>query len=124
MNNQEVTMTQTAPPTGFEALDKALRAADLAISLVRRVPAPLRSLADQVVRSASSVPGNLAEGFGRFGRDRLHHYRIAYASAREVDSHLRLLCLRDAIPLDQADVALQLFDEVRAMTWRLLHPVR
>ena len=115
-------MTQTAPPTGFDALDKALRAADLAISLVRRVPAPLRSLADQVVRAASSVPGNLSEGSGRFGRDRLHHYRIAYASAKEVDSHLRLLCLNGAIPLDQAGVTLQLFDDVRAMIWRLIHP--
>ena len=116
-------MTQTAPPTGFEALDKALRAADLAISLVGKVPAPLRSLADQVVRSASSVPGNLSEGSGRSGRDRLHHYRIAYASAREVDSHLRLLCLRDAIPRDQAMTALNLFDDTRAMIWRLMHPI-
>ena len=115
-------MTQTAPPTGFDALDKALRAADLAISMVRRVPAPLRSLADQVVRAASSVPGNLAKGSGRSGRDRLHHYRTAYASAREVDSHLRLLCLSRAIPFDQAGVALDLFDDTRAMIWRLLHP--
>jgi four helix bundle protein len=122
MNNQEVTMTQTAPPTGFDAHDKAVKAAALAISLVGRVPAPLRSLADQVVRAASSVPGNLSEGAGRTGRDRLYHYRIAYASAREVDSHLRLLSLSDAIPLDQATIALDLFDDTRAMIWRLIHP--
>ena len=117
-------MTQTAPPTGFEALDEALRAADLSISLARRVPAPLRSLADQVVRAASSVPGNLSEGSGRSGRDRIHHYRIAYASAKEVDSHLRLLCLNEAIPLDQAMAAMQSFDDTRAMIWRLIHPRR
>jgi four helix bundle protein len=122
MNNQEVTMTQTAPQSGFEAHDKAVRAAALAISLVTRIPAPLRSLADQVVRSASSVPANLAEGSGRSGRDRTYHYRIAYASAKEVDSHLRILCLSRAIPLDQAGIALELFDGVRAMTWRLIHP--
>jgi four helix bundle protein len=108
--------------TCFDALDKAVTAAGLAISLVIRAPAPLRPIADQVVRSASSVPANLAEGAGRFGRDRAHHYRISYASAKEVDSHLRILCNSGAVSSKKADVALQLFDEVRAMTWRILHP--
>ena len=35
---------------------KALKAAGISIALVMRVPAPLKSLADQVIRSASSVP--------------------------------------------------------------------
>ncbi len=87
-----------------------------------RVPAPLKSIADQVIRSASSVPANLAEGRGRSGRDRLHHWRIAYGSAREVDTHLRLLLGTGAIEAPQAESALQLFDDVRAITWRLLHP--
>ena len=65
MNNPEVTMQQTARETGFDALDKANEAAIIAISLVMRVPAPLKSIADQVIRSASSVPANLAEGRGR-----------------------------------------------------------
>jgi four helix bundle protein len=113
-------MHETA--TGFEALDKAVRAAGLAIALAKRIPAPLKSLADQIIRSASSVSGNLSEGAGRSGRDRLHHYRIAYASAKEVDSHLRLLCISGAIPPGKAITALILFDDVRAMTWRLLYP--
>ena len=83
--------------TGFDAHDKAVTAAGLAISLVMRVPAPLKPIADQVIRSASSVPANLAEGSGRSGRDRLQHWRIAYASAKEVDTHLRLLCLAHAV---------------------------
>ena len=62
-----------------------------------RVPAPLKPIADQVIRSASSVPANLAEGHGRSGRDRQHHWRIAYASAKEVDSHLRLLAAASAV---------------------------
>ncbi|MCK5379615.1 MAG: four helix bundle protein, partial [Acidobacteria bacterium] len=74
------------------------------------------------IRSASSVPANLSEGHGRAGRDRTHHYRIAYASAKEVDSHLRLLAQARAIDKVRTNTALELFDQVRAMTWRLLNP--
>jgi len=84
----------------------------------------LKSLADQLIRSASSVPANLAEGHGRFGRDRIHHWRIAFASAKEVDCHLRLLSQSGAINQRRAQATIQLFDEVRAMTWRLMHPKR
>ena len=115
-------MQQTARETGFDALDKANNAAIIAISVAMRVPAPLKSIADQVIRSASSVPANIAEGRGRSGRDRLHHWRIAYGSAREVDTHLRLLLGAGAIDASQANSALQLFDDVRAITWRILHP--
>ena len=108
--------------SNLTAYSKALEAAGVALALVSRVPAPLKSIADQVIRSASSVPANLAEGHGRFGRDRIHHWRISYASAKEVDCHLRLLAGARAIDRSQAATAIGLFDEVRAMTWRLLHP--
>jgi four helix bundle protein len=122
MNDPEVIMTNALPATGFDALDKALEAASIAVSLVTRVPSPLKPIADQVVRSASSVSANIAEGAGRSGRDRAHHWRIAYASAKEVDCHLRLLCVSRAVPPGKATTALQLFDDVRAITWRILHP--
>ena len=122
MNNPEVIMHDTPPRNTLVAYEKALVAAGSAIGLVQRVPAPLKSLADQVIRSASSVPANLAEGHGRTGRDRIHHWRIAYASAKEVDCHLRLLKEAGAIDRQQATKSIDLFDEVRAMTWRLLHP--
>jgi four helix bundle protein len=123
MNDPEVTMLES-PSNQLIALTKALEAAGLALFLARTVAAPLRSLADQVVRSASSVAANLSEGHGRSGRDRLHHWRIAYASAKEVDTHLRLLARAGAIDVGRARAALELFDEVRAMTWRLLQPRR
>jgi four helix bundle protein len=122
MNNPEVKMPETTPPTGFDALDKATTAAGIAISLVMNVPTPLRPIADQVVRSASSVPANLAEGAGRAGRDRLHHFRIAFGSAKEVDRHLRLLLGAEAVEPRRTGQSLRLFDDVRAMTWRLIHP--
>jgi four helix bundle protein len=87
-----------------------------------RVPAHLKSIADQVIRSASSVPANLAEGHGRSGRDRQHFWRIAYGSAKELDSHLRLLLQTGVVDERGATTALNTFDEVRAMTWRLLNP--
>ena len=115
-------MRNALPTTGLIAHSKALEAAAIAISLVLLVPAPLKIIADQVIRSASSVPANLSEGHGRSGRDRIYHWRIAYASAKEVDTHLRLLTGAGAIDCTQATTAIQLFDEVRALTWRLLHP--
>ena len=121
MNDPEVTMLEP-PPNQLIALTTALEAAGITLAIARRVPAPLKSLSDQVVRSATSVAANLSEGHGRSGRDRLHHWRIAYASAKEVDTHLRLLAGAGAVDVKRARSALDLFDQVRAMTWRLLHP--
>jgi len=122
MNNQEVIMLKPVQQPGLIAHRKALEAAGIATSLVMRVPAPLKSLADQVIRSASSVPANLSEGHGRSGRNRLHHWRIAYGSAKEVDTHVRLLIEAGTLDVVRASTAINLFDEVRAMTWRLLNP--
>ena len=114
-------MSNAATNTDLIAHTKALEAAGFAIKLVMRVPAPLKPIADQVIRSAASVPANLAEGHGRIGRDRSNHWRIAYASAKEVYSHLHLLLGAGAINAAQTETAIQLFDDVRALTWRLLH---
>ena len=122
MNDPEVTMSSALSNTRLVVHEKALDAAGIAIRLVLTVPAPLKSIADQVIRSASSVPANIAEDHGRSGRDRLHFWRIAYASAKEADSHLRLLTRAGAVNRTRANEVLSVFDEVRAMTWRLLHP--
>jgi len=122
MNDPEVTMSNALASTNLIAHEKALAAAGDAISLVLRVPAPLKSIADQVIRSASSVPANLAEGHGRTGRDRVHFWRIAYASAKEVDSHLRLLERAGVVNTGNVARVLETLDQVRAMTWRLINP--
>ncbi len=118
--------TPLPPPSGTRLLANtvALEAAGAAVALAMALPPRFRSLADQLVRSASSVPANLAEGSGRFGRDRVHHWRIAYGSALEVDSHLRLLAAAGAVDQERAADVLELFDRVRAMTWRLINPRR
>ena len=70
-------MLDARTTTDLVAHSKALEAAGTAIRLVMRVPAPLKSIADQVIRSASSVPANLAEGHGRSGRDRQRRLKPA-----------------------------------------------
>jgi four helix bundle protein len=111
-------MSTTRQHSTLIAHDKALEAAGTAIRLVMRVPTPLKSIADQVIRAAASVPANLAEGAGRCGRDRHNLWRIAYASAREVDSHLRLLAHAGAVDGARAAAALAAFDEVLARSAR------
>ncbi len=78
----------------------------------------------QVAAGGEFGPAPLAEGHGRAGRDRFHHFRIADASAKQVDSHLRLLAQAGAINRAKTEKALSIFDEVRAMTWRLLNRKR
>ncbi|MCP4900775.1 MAG: four helix bundle protein [bacterium] len=122
MKDTEVTMLDSQPTKDLIAYTVALDAAAMSLALVKRVPAPFKSLADQIVRAASSVAANLSEGNGRFGRDRFNHWRIAYGSAKEVDTFLCLLSGAGVVDSSQAKQAADLFDEVRAMTWRLLHP--
>jgi four helix bundle protein len=68
---------------------------ELAIDLVRQLREPLAAirrhdpdLAKQATRALASVPLNVAEANGRAGRDRLHHFRIALGSLRELGAAL------------------------------------
>lgn len=60
--------------------------------ITRQFPRDERfALTDQVRRSASSVPMNIAEGYGRRGiKDKLNFYNIAEASLNEADYQLLL----------------------------------
>jgi len=110
--------------TGFDAHDLARDAAILVLGLVRRAPPTLRALTDQTVRAVTSVPLNLAEGAGRRGRDRLHHWRIAYGSVLEARTALELLVATGSVDAEAAAAADALLDRVAAMAWRLTHPAR
>ena len=111
-------------PTGFDALDLAQRAAIHVLELLRPAPPTMRALTDQALRAVTSVPLNLAEGAGRCGRDRLHHWRIAYGSALEARTALELLAATGCVDAAAAATAEALLDRVSAMTWRLVHPGR
>ena len=106
------------------ALELAIEAADKVLALLEHVPAKYRCLAEQGQRSATSAPLNLAEGAGRRGRARCHHYEIAYGSSRETMALIRVLALRKLVPNDESSEALTALDRTCATTWRLLHPRR
>ena len=72
-----------------------LVAYDLALDLVHRLREPLATLrrqdadlAKQAYRALASVPLNIGEACGRVGRDRLHSFRIALGSLRELGAAL------------------------------------
>ena len=104
----------------LEAEAVASEAAVAVFRLAEGLAVAHKGLGDQVTRAASSVVLNLAEGSGRFGRDRMQYYRIAYASSRETSAALRLLAGLRAVPADEAARVLALLDRVQAVTWRLM----
>jgi len=63
---------------------------------------------------------NISEASGRAGKDRIHMFRIAYASAHEADMGIELLVLAGHLEEGATTRARGLLDRVRAMTWRLM----
>lgn len=54
-------------------------------------PQEVYGLSSQVQRSAVSIPSNIAEGYARISkRDQANFYRIAFASARELETQLEI----------------------------------
>jgi four helix bundle protein len=75
----------------LDARSIAMQVAILLLSKLDKVPARYRDLADQARRAVTSTPLNIAEGSGRIGKDRAHHFRIAHGSAQETTVALQLL---------------------------------
>src|SRR5882672_6579178 len=95
------------------------------ISSLRDVVSVIRkhepTLANQIIRSASSVAANLAEGNGRQGKDRLHFFRIAAGSAEETRAHLQVALAWGWLGAEQISSPLALLDRELALLWGLTH---
>ena len=101
---------------------------EVSMELIRSLAAPVGviarfdpDLARQLRRSATSVPLNIAEGNQRVGRDRLHLFRVADGSAREVVAGLEAAAAWGYLDAAAVSPAFALADRVAAMLWRLTH---
>ena len=103
-----------------------LDAQHLALDLIRLLR-PVRDrltqraprLADQLERAATSVALNLAEGSGRFGRDKRRAYRVAYGEIAEVKAALAAAVAWGHVEADSVGDALALADRVARVAFAL-----
>ncbi|MCC6995413.1 MAG: four helix bundle protein [Deltaproteobacteria bacterium] len=104
----------------------ALEVLEVSMELIAALRGPLgrlrqadRDLADQVRRAATSVALNIAEGAGRTGKDRPHHYRVAAGSNLEVAAALEVAVAWGDLDATEVQLALDLGRRVGAMLWRM-----
>ncbi len=107
---------------GFAAFETSLEMVKAMKPVIKEVEKKNRKLADQMMRAASSVPLNISEGAGRFGRDRQYCYTIAAGSAREVRAALRVAQLWDYLEDSVVEAVDGILDRQLALLWGLTKP--
>jgi four helix bundle protein len=104
----------------------ALEVSYLVIKAVRPIVAIVershRDLADQILRAATSVSLNLAEGQRSAKGNCAKHYAIAHGSANEVKAGIQLAIALGIIGDDAGMAPLRVLDRQLALLWRLTHP--
>jgi four helix bundle protein len=101
---------------------KAMDLAELCYHLTKSFPVEERfGMTSQIRRAATSIPANIAEGWGRGTTGAyLQFLRIAQGSTKELETHL-LLCQRvGLLQSAKAVPALNLLSEVSRMTISLI----
>ena len=105
----------------FQCLDNSyqlIRDLRRPLEVIRRCDAKLHT---QLRTAAASIALNIAEGRGRDGKDRRHHWRIARGSAEEVRA---ILEVAEAFGDLRADLALEsrpTLESIIRMLWKMTH---
>jgi four helix bundle protein len=97
---------------------KAQDFADSIATVVADLPRDLATnvIANQTLRSATSIAANIAEGYGRFSQAAYrNHLSIARGSAFETESWLDLLLRRGLISQDEFNAQLAACDELESL---------
>jgi len=77
-------------------------------------------LVSQVRRAATSVPANIAEGFGRWNsREFAHFLAIASGSLRELQTHLIVATRLGYLASNSAQPAFGAIDQISKMLYRM-----
>ena len=108
----------------YRELEVWQRAMDLTMSsyqVARRLPPEERfELASQIRRAATSIPANIAEGYGRAGQGEYrYHLSVANGSLKELETHLEIVRRLGYVAPGDAVEADALCDRVGRMLRRL-----
>ncbi len=116
----EVRGSPARPLMSFRAQDSSFELARALSDLHRQLGRKDHDLAQQIRRATNSIALNLAEGNGRVGKDRLHHFRIARGSVLEVEAGLHLAVAWGYVAVANVRRPLSLVDDLQAMLGGLL----
>jgi four helix bundle protein len=113
--------------SGFQSVQrlkvwqKAMDLVETSYKLTSRLPLDERfGLISQIRRAATSVPANIAEGFGRWNaRDFARFSAIASGSLRELETHLIIVQRLGYLEKASVDSALRLTDDLSKMLYRM-----
>jgi len=105
---------------------EGMRLAETCYRLTKAFPKEeLFGITSQIRRAASSVPANIAEGYGRDSKgDYIQFLRISQGSLKELETHL-ILCTRVGILADsEAQNSLEQSDRLGKMLHRLIRSLQ
>jgi four helix bundle protein len=114
------------PIQSYQELDvwqRGMKLAELAYRLTKRFPREeLFGMTSQIRRAASSIPANIAEGWGRQGTREFQQYlRISQGSLRELETHL---LLSQRVSLCSEEEAQPLLAEATILSKQLVNLMR
>jgi four helix bundle protein len=93
--------------------------------IVQELPSGRAYLADQLMRAATSVVLNIAEGCGEFSaRDKARFYRMAKRSANECSGILDILTDLQLVAAQQVQDADVLLERVGAMLTKMIQTIQ